>query len=628
MVASPRPRTARGLLAALSLIVIAGLLATPALALAARIAGRVVVAGHHAVAASDVTLYAGGAAGARALGSTRTDARGRFAIAFAFPSGRAVLYLVASGGATPAGAALRLMTVAGPAGRTATPVRINELTTVSSAYSLAQFLRGRTVRGPSPGLPNAAATFPSLVNPATGAVSPVLARAPNGTKTNTLATFRTLGGMLAYCARASCRRLLGAARPPGARPPRDTLEAVLDIALHPANNVRRIFALPRSRAYGAGLRSAPAGWVLSLKHTAGGFNGPGRMAFDSRGNIWVTNNFAGSPPNTAAGLGVVSLDPTGRPRNGSPVTGGGIQGNWWGIAVDGGDRVWLSNYTGSDTTSPFSPQFQGGDAASLFTSGGIALSPPAGFQTGGLRAPQGIAVDQVGNVLIANHVGGTVTRYLNGDPARAQVISGGGLAKPFGIQIDARGDAWVTDNAIDVTDAGAVTRIDRAGQAHGPITGGGLRSPQGLSIDSVGNVWVANLGSRSVTQIDPQGRIAPRSPIRVPSFSGPWATAVDGNDNVWVTSFVGSTLTQLCGRNRSHCPPGARTGDPISPRVTGFTNGHLQHLTAVQIDESGNVWVANNWSSVSPIIGGDGLVEFIGAAPPVRTPLIGPPRRP
>lgn len=85
----------------------------------------------------------------------------------------------------------------------------------------------------------------------------------------------------------------------------------------------------------------------------------------------------------------------------------------------------------------------------------------------------------------------------------------------------------MTDNAIDATDPGSVTRTDWAGRPHGPISGGGLRSPQGLAIDSVGNVWVAN-----------------------------------------------------------------------------------------------------NWSSVSPIVGGDGLVEFIGAAPPVKTLLIGPPRRP
>jgi hypothetical protein len=49
----------------------------------------------------------------------------------------------------------------------------------------------------------------------------------------------------------------------------------------------------------------------------------------------------------------------------------------------------------------------------------------------------------------------------------------------------------------------------------------------------------------------------------------------------------------------------------------------LQHVTAVQVDQSGNVWVANNWETINPIVGGDGLVEFIGAAAPVATPLIG-----
>ncbi len=41
---------------------------------------------------------------------------------------------------------------------------------------------------------------------------------------------------------------------------------------------------------------------------------------------------------------------------------------------------------------------------------------------------------------------------------------------------------------------------------------------------------------------------------------------------------------------------------------------------------SGNVWVANNWAQIDPTVGGDGLVEFIGAAAPVRTPLIGLPQ--
>ncbi len=53
--------------------------------------------------------------------------------------------------------------------------------------------------------------------------------------------------------------------------------------------------------------------------------------------------------------------------------------------------------------------------------------------------------------------------------------------------------------------------------------------------------------------------------------------------------------------------------------------------TAVQIDRSGNVWLTNNWKNeFNPVAnpGGYEIVAFIGLAPPIATPLIGPPRRP
>jgi hypothetical protein len=103
---------------------------------------------------------------------------------------------------------------------------------------------------------------------------------------------------------------------------------------------------------------------------------------------------------------------------------------------------------------------------------------------------------------------------------------------------------------------------------------------------------------------------ASRSSVRAPSIEGAWGVAIDGDDNVWLASFLGEKVTQLCGRTASNCPPGAKTGDPISPSLSGFTNGGLQHITAVQVDQSGNVWAA------------------IGAAPLVKTPMIGPPQQP
>jgi hypothetical protein len=348
------------------------------------------------------------------------------------------------------------------------------------------------------------------------------------------------------------------------------------------------------------------------------------MAFDSRGNIWVTNNF--EPPGLAPGLDAISLDPAGHARNGSPVTGGGIQGVWWGIAVDHSDRVWLSNFTGDDPNEFYSPNFVGGHAVALFSPDGRALSPDGGITAGNLQAPQGIAVDQSDNVWIANHGRHTVTMYPKGDPSMAKVIRGGGLQSPFTIVHDAQGNAWVNNGALDATVQGTLTKISPDGHVSGPISIGGARSPQGMAIDSAGDLWVASLIDSNVTWISADGTV--KGKFRAPSVEGAWGVAVDGDDNVWVASFIGEKVSLLCGRNPAKCPPGKRTGDAISPALHGFTNGGLQHITAVQVDQSGNVWAANNWASMVPIVGGDGLVEFIGAAAPVKTPLIGPPQQP
>ena len=591
----------------------------------------VVETGKRPLPGSVVVLYAAGSTSRLRLGSALTGARGRFRISYVPPHREAVLYLIATGGSRAAGPAVQLLSVAGSVQQPRLSVKVNELTTVASAYALAQFTHGAVVRGRSPGLENAAATASNLVKPSTGGVSSVLATPPNGSDTDTLETLRTLADIVGGCTQGSvrtCRRLFVAARPPGASPPTNTLQAVLDIAHHPTNNSVRLFALRKTHSYGPQLNTAPTAWVLSLKYTAGGFNGPGRMAFDSHGNVWVTNNFEPPTPNTSAGFGLISLSPTGKPINSSPVEGGGLEGVWWGIAIDQRDHVWTSNYTGADTTPFTSPNFTGGTNVSEFADNSTPLSPSAGFTNGDISAPQGLAVDQRGNIWIANHVGNSVTEYPRGDPSAAKIITGGRLSKPFAIAIDAHGNKWVTDNAISNTLPGGVTKIDASGHASGPIMGGGLSSPQGISVDRYGNLWVANLGSDSITLIGPDGRINPRSPIRAKSLIGPWSTAVDGNGNIWVASFIGQTLTELCGANRSRCPPGTRTGGVLSPRARGFTNGGLEHLTAVQIDASGNVWVANNWKRIAPTVGGDGLVEFIGLAAPVKTPLIGPPQRP
>lgn len=539
------------------------------------------------------------------------------------------VYLVARRGSV-AGAALdrrvRLLSVAGLAGALPSSVWVDERSTVAGAYAFARFIDGARISGPAPGMPNAAASAANLYESGAGKVSFVLANPPNGLATESLRTFNTLANALSSCTTGSargCRRLLGAARPRGGARPADTLAAAVAIARNPSQGGRALFAVARraangtSGAYGPALGAAPRSWILALVFTGSGMNAPGRMAFDRAGNQWIVNNFA--IPGTTPGRALTVLDPAGRPTLGSPLFGGGVKGSGFGVAIDQRRRIWVANFAG--------------DSVSLFGPGGRTLSPPGGYRRGGYSRPQGMAVDQRGNVWVANFGNDSVTRIPRGRPERARNITGSGISKPFSIAIDAAGHAWVT-NGAESGRAGSVTELlpDGRPAAGSPISGGGLRSPQGIAVDSAGNKWVANLASKSVTRLLPDGSVSAGSPLGRPSVKGGWGVAVDGADHVWVAGFLGANVTELCGVRARSCPPGGRgAGDPISPPREGYESAAFEHITAVQIDLSGNVWLANNWTLGSPLsefVGGNGVVALVGAATPVATPLIGLPRRP
>ena len=131
----------------------------------------------------------------------------------------------------------------------------------------------------------------------------------------------------------------------------------------------------------------------------------------------------------------------------------------------------------------------------------------------------------------------------------------------------------------------------------------------------------------------PDSSHAPDFPFTgVDSLYAAWGAAIDGNDQVWISNLVGSNLVHLCGVRTETCPPGMKTGDPISP-LGGYVGGDMQWLTDVAIDPAGNLWVANNWQdsdscfghpleAVSTRCGGNGVTIFYGMAKPVHAPQI------
>ena len=640
--------------------------------------------GMQVIPGSEVSLFCSGIdAGIILLGETVTDENGEFSISFEDPGDdNAILYLIAENDplniartnqlSDSSSVRLALMLGRFPV---VDNVVINERTTVAAAYAMAQFFVPGGIDGTYPGFQNAADISHNLADPSNGNVASMLNTFPNGASTTARATFNSLANMLAACVNSDtgCVELFNLSTPPGGTSPTNTLDAAVNIAHFPWQNVDGLFEFSLLEdVYSPTLASLEdvTAWFLAIRYVGNGmeFNGPGNTAFDAEGNAWITNNFVFNDNPTDVVCGddhVLRLTPTGEDVPGAPYQGGGLYGAGYGITLDTENNVWIGNFAFQGEGCPFDPDVRA-QSVSKFSPDGEPISPnTVGNDIGGFTGagntvnyPQGTVSDNNGNIWIANCNGNNVTQFPGGDPDQAFVIQETDdsaeaiVVAPFDIAIDTEGNAWVTGN-----ETFNVAKFDPDGDLLLNVSGdeaaeAGFKKPMGVATDMFGNAWVANSGfvtapcdGNSVPElrafivlvVDPNFTNPDASLIKVNSdgteigsFKGggllmPWGISVDGKGNVWVSNFDGQTISYFCGEDTSNCPPGLETGDPIAP-MGYFFNG-LKRSTSVQIDPSGNVWATNNFEILpaSDNPGGDSMVVFIGAASPVTAPLIGPP---
>jgi streptogramin lyase len=662
-------------------------------AAAVRIEGQV-QAGGGALANSTVTLWAANTGEPRQLAQTRTNNDGRFELASQEnPGADVTLYVTAKGGEpqvnkgggdNPAAALLAVLGNTPP-----TKVVINEMTTVASVWTANQFLDGTAIKGYALGLKIAAGNVPNFVDLQTGGWGLAIQDAINSTQTTTMANFATLSSLLAGCTTRvkpdACASLFAATTPPAGKAPTDTLAAAQSVARNPAYRPERLFALldafypvPQGKTlrrppYMPYLSYAPSAWVMPLKFTGGGLSAPGKIMFDAEGNAWTGVNFiVGSQASDDLWDGnLAKFAPNGKPLS-PPTTGfqgGGVEGPGFGTAIDADGKAWVTS-TGSKTIS-------------LFDKTGKPLSPPDGYNFGGqLGVMQGIIVVPNGDVWAVDFEKDQVVHLPKGDASKAKFYCRSTDGKPdkdspcklngaFHLAIDQQDRIWIT-SAIGDT----VARFPASDPSKVEVFPTGGHSGKGMAIDSQGNAWITNtLGTGldlsmklklvelkltgqmsqlhrvvfdylhanqslgSISMLRPDGTPAPGSPFHAGGSWGSWAVVIDGNDQVWSSNFAGASITHLCGVRMETCPPGMKTGDPISP-PNGYVGGGMQPLTDIGIDPAGNVWVADNWQlpqscfapyakeAASTLCGGNGLTVFYGMAKPVRAPQIGPARQP
>ncbi|WP_269542916.1 hypothetical protein [Cerasicoccus fimbriatus] len=604
-------------------------------------------------------------------GSAISDASGIFAIDSAVRKTSGTFYIRAK--LTERNEFIALLGTELPAN-----VIVNELTTVAGAYASAQLSDGSQIYGSPLALSIAAGMSENLVNHQTGDSAVVMLDGPNSDQTNSLRTKRSLGNVLHACldSAAVTTEFLNKSTPSGYPAPATTAIALSQLAQRPATNASDIFTLSLlDPIYDRHLTSAVESWVIAVKVNVSNpidpavdlFGGPANVGFDSKGYAWIANNVVQGTGNSTDICMV--LKPNGKPSDGtndrpvSPIRGHGLRGVGWGVSVDSKDQVWFGNFgwgPTSDADNYPTQAREGNGSVVTLTAEGDFLSPEDGIYQGPLRV-QAIEPDADDNIWIASLGNDSLFFFPEGDSSRSVGIYQYTNAGPFGIGITPDGDAWMSNSGgIAGKYQSSIARFELNAQGKPEQVflkeiGNTLKV---VASDSYGNAWLASQGDSKVYVFaaDATGDDDPIGAYTdIGGLDGPWGLCVDGDDNIWIGNFGAlepgqfshGRVTQLAGANPATRPPGLSMGDPMSPDV-GFRvesagepvklangenlygqegNGDVlsyapqMRSTSVQIDRAGNLWTFNNWKppflndvEVNP--GGDGILIFVGLAPP------------
>ncbi len=196
------------------------------------------------------------------------------------------------------------------------------------------------------------------------------------------------------------------------------------------------------------------------------------------------------------------------------------------------------------------------------------------------------AIDHQGDLWITSESGATIARVNAAGTVQFPTIVT--ATQPEFPAIDAGGNAWIAIQSTPsqiyrITPAGGQTILTSA------TTGAALTSTFGAAVDGNGNIWFAN---------------------RCGNYGGCDTPAIIGDSSIVVINGGGSTpgtVNRAISPPQNYIPGAQYPADATSS--TPILNGSLN----LAIDPSGNLWITNYT--------GNSVVELVGAAAPVATPL-------
>ncbi len=384
--------------------------------------------------------------------------------------------------------------------------------------------------------------------------------------------------------------------------------------------------------------------------TSAALSYPDAVAVDSLGKVYIADSSNGRVRKVSGGI-ISTFAGNGLPGfggDGGSATQASLS-NPAGLAVDSSNNVYIAdeNYNRIRKVSNGIITTVAGNATGGFSGdGGLASNAS-------LNRPAGVAVDQAGNIYIADTgnyrvrkvangvittIAGSGATGFSGDGSVATSASFGGLNPttstavfgPMGVTADAFGNVYVADTLnyrIRKVSGGTITTVAGAGIAGvsgdgGAATGALLFSPMGVSVDAAGSFYIADqVRVRKVTR----GTIATVAGTGVAGFSGNGGlatqaqltaagTALDAAGNLYIADIYNNVVWKVSASGVINVIAGTGVSGPGGDGGLAI-NATLDRPTAVAVDSAGNVYVADSNNNRVRKISTNGIITtFAGNA--------------
>jgi DNA-binding beta-propeller fold protein YncE len=318
----------------------------------------------------------------------------------------------------------------------------------------------------------------------------------------------------------------------------------------------------------------PLGMWCGPGAAPGQFFVPDGLSVDAMGHVYVADR---------ANHRIQKFSSTGRVLavwGGVPGNGPGEIGNPYGVAADDYGNVYVAD-TNNNRILKFTSR--GRFVAQWGAADGTG---PPGSKNGEFNDPRGIAVDDAGNVYVADHNNNRIQK-LSPDGrflARWGAHGGDGTAgtgngefrDPRGVAIDHAGHVYVADKTNNrVQELGPDGRFIRRWGAHGGDGTGGLgpgefNLPYNIAIAADGHLFVSDVLNNRVQEFSPTGRFLAVYGRNI-SGAGPRAVRVRSVRRAVTPGDPFACASRCRARSPARCPPGAPAGggDRHGARVRG-----------------------------------------------------------